>query len=84
MELGNTVKEVTKTVTKELTPLIDRIQNALIEKSVEIMEKLHNKTSKLVAQTKASIKELGEITTEMNNTAENKKATVALYQDALM
>ena len=84
MELGNTAKEVAKMVTKELTPLIGRVQNALIEKSGEIMEKLCNETSELVAQTRASIKELGKITTEMNNTAEKEKATVALYQDALM
>lgn len=70
-------------VSTELTPLIDRIQNTLREKSEEITEKLHNETRELMAQTKASIKELGKITTEMNNTAENEKATVASYWDAL-
>ncbi|KAF8219487.1 hypothetical protein L208DRAFT_1339701, partial [Tricholoma matsutake] len=72
LEWENTVVEVAKRVIKELTPFLDGIQNMLKEKAGEIIEK-----------TRTSIEELGKITTDMNNTAQNEKAMVASYRDTL-
>ncbi|KAF8227146.1 hypothetical protein L208DRAFT_1298073 [Tricholoma matsutake] len=79
LELTNTTREVTTTVSKELTPLIDMLQNMFIEKAEELTASILKSTK----EAKDSIKELGKATEKMISITEKEKVTATPYQDAL-
>ena len=79
LELVNTAKEVADLVSKELTALINGMQNTIKEKMEEAVAKLHQKSDELITQAKDTMEEIGKATIKIYNITEKEKPTTPTY-----
>jgi len=79
LELANTAKEVANLVSKELSALINEMQNTIKEKTEEAVTKLHQKSDELITKAKDTMEEIGKAMTKISNITEKEKPTTPTY-----
>ena len=79
MEIVNTAKEVSDLVSKELSVIMDRIQNTLREKTEENINRLHEKAEEMLSKAKDSVEELGKLSAKMGDNDERERIMLFTY-----